>query len=141
MKLVIVAAILALASGCEVDCQDGGALEASFKDGQRAAAAQTAADFDRGHRDGLALTKADGEHDGKADGYRDGYADAYDAAYSDGYSEGYANGGNDGAADPTACTAGATRSTNVEEPGVAPNRIVVREAKVVGDVVRSSSTS
>ena len=108
MKLVILAVVLALGAGCtEVDCQDGGALEASYKDGQHAAAAQTAVDFDHGQRDGLALTKADGDRDGTADGYHDGYADAYDAAYSEGYSEGYANGGNDGAADPTACTTGA----------------------------------
>ena len=99
MKLVILAVALALGAGCtEVDCQDGGALEASYKDGQRAAAAQTAVDYDHGQRDGLALTKADGERDGAADGYHDGYADAYDAAYSDAYDGGYSDGYADGAA-------------------------------------------
>jgi hypothetical protein len=99
MKLVLLALILALGAGCnDVDCQDGGELEASYNSGQHDATAQTAVDYDHGHRDGLALTKADGERDGQTEGYHDGYADAYDAAYGVAYDDGYNAGIADGAA-------------------------------------------
>ena len=110
-RLVALASTLALAvagSGCDVDCFDEGDLEAAYRDGQRAGAAISAADYERGRGDGLALDRAAGAVDGQAEGRAQGYADGYDssAGYRGGYGDGHARGWDDGVADPTACKTG-----------------------------------
>jgi flagellar biosynthesis/type III secretory pathway protein FliH len=99
-----------VASGCQkLDCFDGGALEAAYVEGQQSAAERNAAEFDRGRRDGLALTAEDGRRDGQRDGYEAGFDDGYygPGGYAGGYNQGYDDGHDDGVADPAACEDGA----------------------------------
>lgn len=74
---VLLAAVLALAPACGVDCFDGGELEASYRDGQRDAEAANQAAYDHGKAVGLGLTREDGAREGSDVGYRDGYDDGY----------------------------------------------------------------
>ena len=106
----ILAALIAFGgAGCDtLECQDGGRLEVAYQEGQAQAAAQNEADFQRGQREGLGLSFADGEREGYQVGFDEGYASGYwnSGDYEAGYSTGYSLGFDEGAGDPGACEGG-----------------------------------
>ena len=105
---VVLSAVLALASGCEVDCFDNGPLEQSFHDGQTAAETANTAAFNDGYATGRALTQVDGEREGAEAGYNAGFITGYHspAGYDSGYAAAYDLGAYDGSRDLTACSIG-----------------------------------
>ena len=105
---VVLAALLATASGCEVDCYDGGELETRLHAGEQDAAVANQIKLKLGYKQGRALTRTDGEKDGDAEGFHAGYSAGFDAAYGAGYADAYASGENAGASNPAACSSGAS---------------------------------
>src|SRR5215510_1023815 len=104
---------LSILAGCQngaLDCFDGGSLEAAYLDGEHAAEAANAVNYDLGKRDGMALTRSDGEREGATEGYAAGRTAGYNgpSGYAAGYAEGATAGQADGLADPSACASGAS---------------------------------
>lgn len=107
-SLLVAAALALFAPGCEVDCFDGGELEAKYQQGADEARRVNETQYAQGRQAGLALTRADGLADGDEDGYADGFLAGYysGAGYTRGYSLGYSLGSNDGSYDASACSDG-----------------------------------
>ncbi len=91
--MLAVSVASSLLAGCDsLDCLDGAALEASYRDGEQTAAERNQSELERGRQEALRLTRRDGETDGYNDGYDAVYYDCYDQAYPDGYNAGYDDG-------------------------------------------------